>query len=61
MVKYSRPKYGYKYAITELGRTEPKIKAKYEYENAIKHSYEHCVPTKWLEMGYVQEIKDGTK
>jgi len=61
MVKYSRPKEGYKYAITELGIKEPKIRTKYEKDTPMKLSYERCVPTKWLEMGYVEEIKDGTK
>lgn len=59
MVVYSRSRNGYKYAITALGLEQRRIRAKYEYENAMKHSYEHCVPTKWVESGYVEEVKDG--
>lgn len=57
MVKYSRPKEGYKYAITEVGMKEPKIRTKY-VGGPMKLSYERCVPTKWLEMGYVEEVKE---
>lgn len=59
-IKYARAKEGYKFEITELGKTISRIRSKYESSYPSKQ-YLTCVPESWIKDGYVREVEDGEK
>ena len=50
-------KFGYKWALTELGLEDSRIRSKFEEKFGNKKQYEQAVPKTWIEKGLVQEVK----
>ncbi|MBR4377312.1 MAG: hypothetical protein IKP50_00280 [Bacilli bacterium] len=59
MVRYSECKLGYKYALTQKGFEEGRVRAKFDTNNSNYKQYLHYVPTKWIQEGYVVEVKEN--
>ena len=59
MVKYSESKLGCKFALTPKGLEDGRIRAKFDVNSRCYKQYQHYVPTKWLQDGYVVEVKEN--
>lgn len=59
MVSYIKAKEGYKYALTELGFEDSRIRAKFDPSSKLYKQFQYQVPSSWIDKGYVKEVKDG--
>ena len=49
---------GMKWALTELGAEQPRVRAKFEVNSPHNKVYEKVVPSSWYKKGYVIEVKE---
>lgn len=57
MVKYIKAQTGNMFVLTELGKTNNKVNAKYNPEHGARYKY--TVPDSWVRDGYVIEVKEN--
>jgi hypothetical protein len=57
MVKYAKPRPGYKFALTQKGFEVGKVRVKFD-EKTGPSQYRKAVPEKWVNEGYVVEVED---
>lgn len=56
MVNFSQAKPGKKWALTEYGLEQPRIRAKFKEGTTEAKRYERSVPYSWVLKGYVEEV-----
>lgn len=58
--EWMEAKEGYKWILTEFGKKDGRIAAKFEDDYRNKFQYERKVPESWFRFGYVKQVKiDG--
>lgn len=60
MTTYKRATIGNKFCVTELGFEIGRVRTKFENSSQLKNQYERCVPSSWVDNGWVEEVKDET-
>ena len=57
MCKYTTAHPGFKFILTGKGKENPKISDKFNTSYSGKEQYHYVVPEKWVNEGYVMEVK----
>lgn len=55
--KWMNAKEGYKWTLSDFGRRDLRIAAKFEDDYCNKAQYERKVPESWFRFGYVKQVK----
>ena len=58
MCNYTTAKYGYKFILTDKGKENTRIRQKFDPDYINREQYKHSVPVKWVNQGYVVEVKE---
>lgn len=61
MVKWTYARTNKKFELTEEGKKENHVKAKFADGYSQRGRYEKCVPQTWVKQGYVKEVERGTE
>lgn len=55
---FSHARFGNEFVLTDLGAEQARIKAKFDENDTHKNQYRHTVPKKWVDAGFVKEVKE---
>lgn len=58
MCNYTTAKPGYKFILTDKGKKDTRISNKFDPDYISREQYKYSVPVKWLNQGYVAEVKE---
>ena len=57
MCKTVKAQPGYVFILTDKGKENPKVCSKYNPDYIHRDQYKYSVPEKWIEEGYVVEVR----
>lgn len=59
MTEYTKAQVGYRFCLTAEGEQLGRVRTKFMVDSPqYKKGYQHSVPTAWVKLGWVKEVKE---